>query len=68
MPAQTEPTTGLQLLNFASGAVALGVSVHTFRAWAKTPGFPKPRRIGKRAYFLATELRAWLEQQPEAAL
>jgi predicted DNA-binding transcriptional regulator AlpA len=46
-------------------ALWLGVHVETLRKWmVEHEDFPKPRRIGKRPYFLVEEVREWLKNQP----
>lgn len=63
--ASTAPHENI-LLSYTALARLLGITTDTLRSWARTiDGFPRPRLIGVRAYFLRDEVTAWLHRQPE---
>jgi hypothetical protein len=54
-------------VRFSNGPLAghLGTTVETLHSWATTIyGFPRPRLIARRPYFLRDEIMDWLRQQP----
>jgi predicted DNA-binding transcriptional regulator AlpA len=64
---QEPAPAAIGVLNYTQAARSANVSVVTFRSWTRLPGFPRPRRIGKKPYFLAAEIREWLLSQEEVA-
>jgi predicted DNA-binding transcriptional regulator AlpA len=64
MPVIPEPVRhNLKLLSMRGTAASLNISVAALRLWAKEEGFPKPRRIRNRSYFLESEIAAWLQKK-----
>jgi hypothetical protein len=54
----------MRLLTKSAAACELNTSLPTFEQLMQSPDFPKTRKLGKRHYYLATELHAWLLSQP----
>jgi predicted DNA-binding transcriptional regulator AlpA len=38
-----------------------GISYYTLLNWVKREGFPRPRKVGRKCYWLAAEIRAHLD-------
>jgi predicted DNA-binding transcriptional regulator AlpA len=57
-------TKNAKLLRLSEAAEVLGIRADTLRAWSRRiPGFPQPRYVNNRPYYLASEIDEWLEQQ-----
>jgi predicted DNA-binding transcriptional regulator AlpA len=53
------------LLSRAAAARWLGVTVDTLRGWMRNdPTFPRPKKIGRRGYYVRRQIELWLEMSP----
>jgi excisionase family DNA binding protein len=57
------------LMKIAEVARLLGVTPRTIGDWLRDPpvGFPRPKHINKRYYFLRADVAAWLAREPANA-
>ncbi len=57
----------LHIIDQEEIAKTFGVCSATIRNWVKKRDFPKPRRIGRKRYWSAEQIRAYFDGQKEGA-
>lgn len=57
---------GQIIMNKAQILEELGIVENTLRALIESKGFPPPRKMGAKLFWLVTDVVEWLQQCPEA--
>lgn len=63
MPHCTNDQALVELLTKDEAADRLRVSIHTLNYWLKVGAAPPSARIGRRRYFKAADLDAWIDSK-----
>lgn len=61
--ALTEPSQGTVLMTLEQVAHEYGFAINTLRNWRQANKGPTSRRIGRRVYYLRTDVDGWIAAQ-----